>query len=125
MDTVQFEKLVADAVSGLPEEFRPYIDDIDIVIEDEPTARQIRSARLRKNQMLLGLYEGIPRTNRSSNYGMVPPDKITIFQKNIEIHCRTESEIVQEVGRVVRHEIAHHFGLTDARLKQIESQEDR
>jgi predicted Zn-dependent protease with MMP-like domain len=74
---------------------------------------------LKPNQILLGLYEGIPQTRRISNYGMVLPDKITIFQKNIEAKCRNEEEILAEIEHVVKHEIAHHFGISDDRLREI------
>ena len=66
----------------------------------------------------------MPLTRRSSHYGLVPPDKITIFQKPIEAEYRYNAEITAEIQRVVRHEIAHHFGIGDARLKQIERDED-
>ena len=78
---------------------------------------------LRRGQTLLGLYEGIPRTKRK-HYGLVPPDKVTIFQKPIEARWRHDAEITAEIQRVVKHEIAHHFGISDARLQQIESGED-
>ncbi len=73
---------------------------------------------------MLGLYEGVPLTQRHSSYGMVPPDKITIFQKTIEAECGSadEMDIKAEIQKVVRHEIAHHFGIGDARLKQIEDE---
>ena len=70
--------------------------------------------------ILLGLYEGIPQTERGSHYGMVPPDKITIFQKSIEAAYHGEHQITREIERVVKHEIAHHFGIGDARLDEIE-----
>jgi predicted Zn-dependent protease with MMP-like domain len=72
---------------------------------------------------LLGLYEGVPLTNRTSHYGLVPPDKITIFQKPIEAKCRDDAEVTDEIQQVVRHEIAHHFGIGDARLRELETGE--
>jgi len=69
---------------------------------------------------LLGLYEGIPQTKRGSGYNLVLPDKITIFQKPIERVCRNDEEIEAEVQKVVRHEIAHHFGIGDDVLRMIE-----
>ncbi|MDO8567256.1 MAG: metallopeptidase family protein [Dehalococcoidales bacterium] len=120
MDKQKFEELVAAVVENLPEEFAANLDNIDVVVEDEPTPAQLRNARLRRTHTLLGLYEGIPLTGRSSNYGLVPPDKITIFQKPIEEACKGEHEIMAEISKVVKHEIAHHFGIDDARLRQIE-----
>jgi predicted Zn-dependent protease with MMP-like domain len=120
MDRERFEQLVAKAVADLPEEFQERLDNIDVVVQDEPTSRQLADARLKRGETLLGLYEGVPLTRRSRSYGMVPPDKITIFQNPIESRCRSESAIQREVQRVVKHEIAHHFGIGDARLRQLE-----
>ncbi len=69
--------------------------------------------------MLLGLYEGIPLTERTHGYGFVMPDKITIFQRPIESICRNDTQVVVEIKRVVRHEIAHHFGIDDDRLEEL------
>ena len=112
------------AVDSLPEEFRTKLENIDVVVEDWPTSGQLRKAGLRRSETLLGLYEGVPQAKRSCHYGLVPPDKITIFQKPIEAKCRHEVEVAAEIQRVVRHEIAHHFGMGDTRLRQIERGED-
>lgn len=69
---------------------------------------------------MLGLYQGVPQTRRGRGYGLVLPDKISIFQRAIEAQCRTGYEIEAKVGEVVRHEIAHHFGLDDETLRNIE-----
>jgi len=124
MNREEFEWLVARAVNSLPEEFRTKLENIDVVVEDLPTQGQLNSARLGRGQTLLGLYEGVPLTKRGRYYGLVPPDKITIFQKPIEAKCKDEAEITAEIQRVVRHEIAHHFGIGDARLEQLESGEN-
>ncbi len=124
MDRERFKWLVARAVDSLPEEFRTKLENIDVVVEDWPTGGQLASVGLGHGQALLGLYEGVPLTNRGRHYGMVPPDKITIFQKPIEAKCRYDAEITAEIQRVVQHEIAHHFGIGDARLEQIEKGED-
>ncbi len=101
------------------------LENVDVVVEDEPTRSQLRKSRVRRNETLLGLYEGIPRTRRDTGYGLVLPDKISIFQKPIEEKCRGEDEITREVERVVRHEIAHHFGIGDDTLRKIESRKTR
>jgi predicted Zn-dependent protease with MMP-like domain len=125
VDRVKFEELVSAAVGGLPDEFTAKLENVDVVVQDWPTADQLRRARLRHGYMLLGLYEGVPRTVRGQGYGLVPPDKISIFQRPIEEKCRQENiEIATEIGEVVRHEIAHHFGISDARLEQIEKERD-
>lgn len=119
MERERFEALVRRAVENLPEEFLERLDNVDILVEDLPTVAQMRKSRVPRGNILLGLYEGVPRTRRSSGYGMVLPDKITIFQRPIEAKCRNEDEIVAEIERVVRHEIAHHFGIGDERLREL------
>lgn len=124
MDREKFEWLVARVVEDLPEEFFTKLQNIDIVVEDWPNSGQVSRARLSRGQTLLGLYEGVPQTKRGRHYGLVPPDKITIFQKPIEARCSNDAEITAEIQRVVKHEIAHHFGISDARLHQIEKDKD-
>jgi predicted Zn-dependent protease with MMP-like domain len=124
MDRERFEWLVARAVESLPEEFRTKLENVDVVVEDWPTQSQLAKAGLRRGQTLLGLYQGVPLTKRGRHYGLVAPDKITVFQGSIEAKYGFETEIVAEIQRVVRHEIAHHFGIGDARLEQLEKGED-
>jgi predicted Zn-dependent protease with MMP-like domain len=120
MDRDRFQKLVASAVEDLPGEFLARLSNVDIVVFDRPTPEQIAGAEFGPGHTLFGLYEGIPRTRRGQNYGLVPPDKITIFQEAIEASCRDDAGIISTVRRVVRHEIAHHFGIDDDRLRQLE-----
>lgn len=120
MDREKFERLVARVVESLPEEFLAKLDNIDIVVEDRPTASQLRRAGLRPGETLLGLYQGVPQTDRSSRYGLVLPDKITIFQEPVQAKCGNDAEIMAEIERTIKHEIAHHFGISDTRLRQIE-----
>ena len=120
MDRQRFQELVAEAISGLPEEFRDKLTNVDVVVADFPSPSQLARARLGRHQTLLGLYQGVPLTKRGRHYGLVAPDKITIFQKPIEAKCRHEAEVTTEISRVVRHEIAHHFGIGEARLRQLE-----
>lgn len=124
MDKERFEQLVAEAVETLPEEFGERMENIDVVVEDAPTEFQLRRSGLGKNMTLLGLYEGVPLTKRTSNYGLVAPDKITIFQKIIEQASKSndEMDVKDEIQKTVLHEIAHHFGISDDRLKQIEKE---
>jgi len=119
MERERFEELVTRAVDNLPQEFLDCMDNVEVVVEDYPSGTQMQKGNVTTGSILLGLYEGVPRTRRSSHYGMVLPDKITIFQKPIEARCRTEEEVAAEIGRVVRHEIAHHFGIGDERLKEL------
>jgi predicted Zn-dependent protease with MMP-like domain len=125
MDRQKFEELAVRAVSKLPQEFQEKLENVDIVVEDVPSARQLRRLRLRQGNRLLGLYEGVPHTMRGQGYTLVLPDKITLFQKSIEAICRNDSELEMEIGAVIRHEIAHHFGIDDAALRRIESRKAR
>lgn len=118
----RFEALVRKAIAGLPVEFRSRLENVDIVVEDWPTPRQLARIGGRSRRQLLGLYEGVPLTERGSGYNMVPPDRITIFRKPVEDKCRSEKEMAEEIQRVVRHEIAHHFGISDQRLSILENQ---
>lgn len=119
MTRERFEELVAKAVDDLPEEFRAELENVDVVVQNYPDRRQL--ARIGRGMMLLGLYEGVPQTKRTQGYGMVLPDRIVIFQRPIEDKCRSEAEMEAEIGRVVRHELAHHFGLDDEELRRIEA----
>ncbi len=119
MDTLRFEQLVSRAVESLPEEFFDRLENVDIVVADEPSRAQFEQSGLDKDELLLGLYEGVPITERTSGYSLVVPDKISVFRKNVEAVCNSDDEIVKEVRRVVLHEIAHHFGIDDDRLDEL------
>ena len=120
MDRQEFEGLVGRAIESLPPEFQGKLENVDIVIEEWPTGAQLRQAKTRSPRQLLGLYQGVPQTRRGRGYGLVLPDKISIFQRAIEAQCRSGYEIEAKVGEVVRHEIAHHFGVDDETLREIE-----
>ena len=120
MDRDTFEQVLVETLEALPEEFGSKLENVDVVVEDRPSPLHIAKARLRGGQTLLGLYEGIPQTRRGAHYGLVLPDKITIFREPIVARCITVAEVRAEIGRIVRHEIAHHFGISDARLRQLE-----
>ena len=122
MDRKKFEGLVGRAIESLPLEFQHKLENVDIVVEEWPTAVQLRQARIRSPGQLLGLYQGVPRTRRDRGYGLVLPDKISIFQGPVEAQCRFGYEIEAKIGEVVRHEIAHHFGLDDETLRKIEGE---
>jgi predicted Zn-dependent protease with MMP-like domain len=120
MEREEFERLVLRAVESLPVEFQRKLENVDVVVEDWPTALQMRQARTKSPGQLLGLYQGVPQTRRGRGYGLVLPDKISIFQKPVEAQCRFGSEVEAKIAEVVRHEIAHHFGLDDQTLRRIE-----
>jgi predicted Zn-dependent protease with MMP-like domain len=120
MQREKFEALVARAIDNLPPEFQRKLENVDVVVEDWPTRRQLRQVKHRHPIQLLGLYQGVPQTRRGRGYGLVLPDKISIFQKPIEAQCRFGDEIEAKIEEVVRHEIAHHFGLDEKTLRRIE-----
>ena len=122
MEREEFEGLVTRAIESLPPEFQSRLENVDIVVEEWPTAVQLRQARTKSPRQLLGLYQGVPRTRRGQGYGLVLPDKISIFQKPIEAECRFGYEVEARIAEVVRHEIAHHFGLGDETLRKIEGE---
>jgi predicted Zn-dependent protease with MMP-like domain len=112
----RFEELVLEAVEALPERFVERLANVDIEIRDWPSREELRSARVPAGRTLLGLYVGIPHTRRGRRYHMALPDRIFIYRRPIERLCRTDDEVRERVGQVIKHEIAHHFGLTDADL---------
>ncbi len=113
-----FEALAAEALAGLPDEFLERLDNVGIVAADWPTQEQRRYHDLGPRDTLLGLYEGVALTERES-YGMVLPDKITIFQRPLEGISENEEDLIYQVQVTVVHEIAHHFGIDDERLHEL------
>jgi len=108
------------ALGELPPEFRDKLENVDIVIEDRPDLNLLKSLRIGARGRILGLYQGVPLKSRTHYYGMVLPDKITIYQANIEQACQGKGVgIAEEVRHVLEHEIAHHFGISDQRLKDL------
>lgn len=116
-----FEDLVVRAVERLPAEFRSKLENVDVIVESWPSQRQLKKLGIRYQDQLLGLYEGVPQIRRSARYGMVLPDRISIFQKPIEALCHSDEETERKITEVVRHEIAHHFGTDERTLREIEA----
>ena len=115
----QFERLVHKALSDIPPDIRLSIQNVDIVVDNVASMNQIAGTGIENEMELLGLYEGIPITERYG-YDMVLPDKITLFQKPIEAICDNQEQITEEISKTLIHEIAHHFGLDDKHLYQLE-----
>lgn len=115
----RFEELIAEAIDNLTEAFRAKLDNVEVVVEDWPDAHTMRLAGVRQRSQLLGFYHGIPRSERTSHYGMVLPDRISIYREPILLRCRSWREVRELAERVLRHEIAHHFGISDERLQEI------
>jgi predicted Zn-dependent protease with MMP-like domain len=115
----EFEQLVVQALDDLPDFFKQCLQNIDVVLADWPSEAELRLVGLKPGQLLFGLYHGIPLTKRSSHYGLVLPDKITIYRLSIEQVCRTPEEVMRRVQHTVKHELAHHFGISDDRLREL------
>jgi predicted Zn-dependent protease with MMP-like domain len=109
MTRQRFEELVGDALDLIPPEFAAAMDNVVILVEDRDA----------ENPTLLGLYHGVALTERTSQYGGVLPDRITIYREAILDICHDEQDVVEEVAITVVHEIAHHFGVDDTRLHEL------
>ncbi|TAK76516.1 MAG: metallopeptidase family protein [Dehalococcoidia bacterium] len=122
MDRDRFRRLVRQAMLGLPPEFSSLLDNVEVIVRREPSEADREAGEVGPDSDLFGLYTGIPRTERAS-YGMTLPDRILIFQGPHE-RAFAPSEMAAEVRRTVRHEVAHHFGIDDARLDALERGRD-
>jgi len=120
----EFEELVTEAISTLPEKFRERMENIVVVVESLPSQELLREMKIKSPYGLLGLYRGVPYTRRGIWYRNVMPDKIIIFKKPIEVRCKNKEEIKESVRKVVIHEIGHYFGLGEADLRKIERERD-
>jgi predicted Zn-dependent protease with MMP-like domain len=106
-----FEHYIEEAVASLPPELREFMSNVAIVVEDEPP----------DGMPLLGLYQGVPLTRRSTAYAGVPPDKITIYRGPLErLSGGAPERLPAQIRHVVLHEIAHHFGISDERLRELD-----
>lgn len=116
----QFEELVAEALDGLPPFFLEKMDNVEVLIKRWPTPADLKSAGVPAGHTLLGLYEGIPLTRRNQGYNLIVPDTITLYQGPIENVAGSDFEkIRQQVRHTVVHELAHHFGISDDRLREL------
>ena len=119
MDEDEFQVLVEQAWDALPEDYRSHVDNVEVVVEAWPDDRTLHLAHVRHSRQLLGFYHGVPLTERTLGYNMVPPDRINIYREPILLICHSDEEVRATVQHVLRHEIAHHFGISDARLHEI------
>ena len=111
-------RLVRQALENLPAPYRDWLENVDIVVERRASRRELREGGLQPGEALFGLYQGIPLTEREA-YGMVLPDKISIYQEPLEQEFVDEAELVEEIRRTVLHELAHHFGMSDEHLEEL------
>lgn len=119
MERRRFLRLVRQALAELPSPYCDWLANVDVVVERRPRTHHLGAAGLRSGETLFGLYEGVPLTERTSNYGLVLPDKITIFQEPLEREFSDDAELVEEVRHTVLHELAHHFGMSDEELERL------
>ncbi|VEG28105.1 metallopeptidase family protein [Actinomyces howellii] len=116
-----FEAAVADAMDAIPEDLAEQMDNVVVLVLDEPEAEMLSAADYddEGRPTLLGLYDGVPLTERDGGWSGVLPDRILIFKGPLERWCSSREELVDEVGVTVLHEVAHHFGIDDARLHDL------
>lgn len=115
-----FDRLISKAMDELPQEYIKGLDNVAIVYADWPDEHQAKKAGLRENNLLLGLYEGIPLTQRGSGYTFVLPDKITLFKIPILMVVHNDASLFEQIKRTLWHEIAHYYGLNHDRIDSLE-----
>jgi predicted Zn-dependent protease with MMP-like domain len=113
----EFSLVVEEAVESLPDEFKSKLDNVEIVVEDHPSREILR--RFRRRGLILGLYQGVPKRARTSRYGLVLPDKISLYKKNIEAVCSSRDQVYNQIRKTLLHEIGHHFSLSDKDLRRL------
>jgi predicted Zn-dependent protease with MMP-like domain len=117
----RFDELISRAMDELPQKYIKGLDNVAVVYADEPTIEQKQKMKLDNHHLLLGLYEGIPLTQRGNGYSFVLPDKITLFKHSILAVVRTEAELFEQIKRTLWHEIAHYYGLNHDRINAIQN----
>lgn len=117
----QFDTMISRAMDELPQEYIKGLDNVAIVMADEPTPEQVIKMKLRENMVLLGLYEGIPLTQRGNSYTFVLPDKITLFKHSILRVVHNDDQLFEQIKRTLWHEIAHYYGLDHNRMDQLQN----
>jgi predicted Zn-dependent protease with MMP-like domain len=115
----EFEELVERAISGLPERFAAFLEEVPIEVHTRPSVKLLREMGLEDDELLMGLYRGVERTRRSVEDSGRLPDVIYIFQEDHELVCDSRSQLVDEVRKTVLHEIGHHFGMTEEDLDRL------
>lgn len=117
----EFDRLITRAMDELPQKYILGLDNVAIVQADEPTPEQVQKMKLDHNHLLLGLYEGIPLTQRGNGYTFVLPDKITLFKKQILAAVYNEAQLFEQIKRTLWHEIAHYYGLDHKRIDELQN----
>lgn len=116
----EFEKAVAGVMKNLPGEFADRLENVEVVVRERPSRADLDQVGVTRGGTLLGLYHGVPLTERGWGYQLILPDKISIYREPIEMICeKTGIPVPEMVRRVVLHEIAHYFGITDTKLREL------
>ncbi len=115
----EFEHYVDLALAEIPASFAPHFENVIVVVEDMPTESACRSVGVSDPRFLLGLYHGVPMTRRSVEHSGQMPDRISIYQANIQRMCKTPEELVAQIRKTVLHEVGHHFGLSEEDLDAL------
>ena len=120
MDRRKFRRLIAEALDTLPGEVRIRMENVTVIVADEPTEEQIVEAGLDpRQQTLFGLYEGSPLSERGADFGMMLPDRITLFYHPLVDCYRSAAEVREQIRRTVVHEVAHFVGLVDDEIEDL------
>jgi len=119
MHDEEFNQLVVEAIDSLPQPFIGMLDNVEVIVLPRAGPEHRRSVRLKPWQTLYGLYQGVPLTERTHNYGLVAPDTIFIFQEPLVRDFGGPDQLRAQVRRTVLHELAHHFGISDERLHEL------
>lgn len=121
MTREQFERLVEQALRDIPRRFRNAMQNVAVVVEDEPSDDLLEELEIEPPDTLLGLYQGTPLTERGWGHGNALPDRISIFQGPIEDACEDEDEIRDCIAETVIHEFGHYFGMSEEQIEEIEA----
>jgi predicted Zn-dependent protease with MMP-like domain len=120
VDRKKFEQLVAEALASIPRRFKKAMQNIAIVVEDEPSPDLLREMEIEPPDTLLGLYQGTPLTERGWSHGNMLPDRVLIFQGPHERDAEDDDDLVVAIGETLIHEIGHYFGLSEEEIEAIE-----
>jgi len=120
VERAKFEALVGDALRGIPARFRRAMENLAIVVEDEPSPALLWEMEIAPPDTLFGLYQGTPLTERRWDYGNALPDRIVIFQGPHEREADSEDDLIVSIGETLIHEIGHYFGLSEEEIEEIE-----
>ena len=115
----QFEALVSQALKEIPQEFLEKLENLEIVVEEEPSPELLKELGVGERDFLFGLYQGVPRPEKSYFQGVNLPNRITLFRAPILRSCRSEQDVKNQVRKTLVHEVAHHFGFSEIRLRHL------